>query len=151
MYHVIGGDGKQYGPIPEATVRAWLGEGRVSADSFSFVTGEAQWVPLRSRAELADLFPAVPSGVPPVGPPPGPTRMGPDAPKDWLVAVLLSIFLGYFGIDRFYLGYTGLGIVKLLITICTCGIAGWVWWLVDVILIAAGNLTDAKGRALVRY
>jgi TM2 domain-containing membrane protein YozV len=151
MYHVIGGDGNQYGPIPEATVRAWLGEGRVSAESLSFLTGEAQWVPLRARPEFADLFPVRPTGAPPAGPPPGPAQVTPDAPKDWLVAILLSIFLGYFGIDRFYLGYTGLGIAKLLITIFTCGIAGWVWWLIDVILIAAGNLTDAKGRALVRY
>ena len=34
--------------------------------------------------------------------------------KDWLTAVLLSLFVGWLGIDRFYLGYTGLGIVKLL-------------------------------------
>lgn len=65
--------------------------------------------------------------------------------KDWTVALLLSIFLGPLGIDRFYLGYTGLGIVKLL-TGGGCGI----WWLVDVILIATNGLNDAEGRPLVR-
>ena len=65
--------------------------------------------------------------------------------KDWLVALLLSIFLGSLGIDRFYLGYMGLGILKLL----TCGGLG-VWWLVDLILIAAGKMTDKNGQALVR-
>jgi TM2 domain-containing membrane protein YozV len=65
--------------------------------------------------------------------------------KDWLVALLLSIFLGSLGIDRFYLGYTGLGILKLI----TCGGFG-VWWLVDLILIAAGKMTDKTGQPLVR-
>ena len=42
MYYVIGADGQQYGPIDEATVRGWLGEGRVTATSLSFKTGAAQ-------------------------------------------------------------------------------------------------------------
>lgn len=150
MYYVIGSNGQQYGPVDEATVRGWLGEGRVSAASLSFRTGETQWIPLQARPEFADVLSTPPAAAPPVVPPPGPVQMTPDAPREWLVAILLSIFLGYFGVDRFYLGYTGLGIAKLLITIFTCGIAGWVWWLIDVILIAAGNLTDAKGRPLVK-
>ncbi len=65
--------------------------------------------------------------------------------KDWTVALLLSIFLGEFGIDRFYLGYTGLGLLKLL-TAGGCGI----WWLVDIILIAMNSLPDVNGQPLTR-
>jgi len=51
--------------------------------------------------------------------------------KKWIVALLLSIFLGSLGIDRFYMGYVGTGILKLI----TFGGLG-IWALIDIILIA---------------
>ena len=66
-----------------------------------------------------------------------------DNQKVWLVAILLSIFLGSLGIDRFYLGKTGTGILKLI----TLGGLG-VWWLIDIILIATDSMTDSQGKPL---
>ena len=50
--------------------------------------------------------------------------------KDPIMDLILSIVVGCLGIDRFYIGDTGLGIAKLL----TCGGLG-IWWLIDLFLI----------------
>lgn len=63
--------------------------------------------------------------------------------KDFVTAVILSWLLGTLGIDRFYLGYTGLGVAKLL-TFGGCGI----WALIDFVILVTGNMSDAQGRPL---
>jgi hypothetical protein len=65
--------------------------------------------------------------------------------KEWLTTILLSFFVGWLGIDRFYLGYTGLGILKLI----TFGGFG-IWYIIDLILIVTGNLKDSQGLPLRR-
>lgn len=95
-------------------------------------------------------------------PPPGSWGAAPSPPtapspyvapdpqaKSRLTAGLLGIFLGSLGVHRFYLGYTSVGVLQILVTIATLGI-GAVWGFVEgiVILSGSGLQTDADGRPL---
>lgn len=60
--------------------------------------------------------------------------------KDKTIALILSVLLGGLGVDRFYLGYSGIGVLKLL----TGGCFG-VLWIIDIINIATGKLNPADG------
>ena len=66
-----------------------------------------------------------------------------EAEKSFVTTWLLSLFLGQFGADRFYLGQMGLGFLKLL----TCGGCG-IWALIDLIRVLAGSVKDKYGRPL---
>ncbi|KFG74088.1 TM2 domain-containing protein [Streptomyces mutabilis] len=68
----------------------------------------------------------------------------PYSDKSKIVAGVLQLFLGTFGIGRFYVGNVGMGIAQLL----TCGGLGF-WALVDGIMYLVSNdRTDAQGRIL---
>lgn len=62
------------------------------------------------------------------------------------VALLLSIFLGIFGVDRFYLGYYTLGAMKLI----TGGLYSLGWY-IDIFSIALGVVTPARGNEYTYY
>lgn len=66
-----------------------------------------------------------------------------NSSKSKVTAALLAFFLGCFGIHRFYLGYTLIGVIQLL-TAGGCGI----WALIDFILILTGGLKDSDGNEL---
>ena len=71
----------------------------------------------------------------------------PYSEKSKLVAGLLGILLGGFGVGRFYTGHVGLGVAQLIVTFVTFGL-GSLWGLIDGIMMLAGNAKDSNGLPL---
>jgi TM2 domain-containing membrane protein YozV len=66
-----------------------------------------------------------------------------NSEKNWVIALLLCVFLGGIGAHRFYVGKIGTGILYLF----TAGLLG-IGWLVDLILILVGKFKDKEGKML---
>ncbi len=110
-------------------------------------------------------YPPNPYGTNPYGAPnpyagPNPYAPSPYAPygvdpatglpysdKSKVVAGLLQVFLGGFGVGRFYLGDVGIGVAQILVTFLTFGL-GVLWPLIDGIVLLAGSPRDKSGRPL---
>ncbi|KAG0004165.1 hypothetical protein BGZ80_002002 [Entomortierella chlamydospora] len=67
-----------------------------------------------------------------------------ESDRSYPIAILLSIFFGYVGIDRFYLGY----VISSLLKLATGGGFG-IWYVIDILLIILGDLPDHNGCRLV--
>jgi TM2 domain-containing membrane protein YozV len=63
--------------------------------------------------------------------------------SSWIAALLLCLFLGIFGVHRFYVGKIGTGLLMLF----TIGGLGF-WTLIDFIMIIVGAFKDKRGLPL---
>jgi TM2 domain-containing membrane protein YozV len=71
----------------------------------------------------------------------------PFSDKSKMTAGLLQIFLGTFGVGRFYTGHTGIAIAQIAVSWLTCGV-GAIWPLIDGVMMLTGKVPDAQGRPL---
>lgn len=119
MYKIIGADGQQYGPVTLPQMRQWIAENRLRADSLVQAEGSIEWKPLASFPELAAEFRTSP---PPITPSPAaPPLMSNPRASNKIPAGVCGIILGALGVHKFVLGYTGAGIIMLLLTVLSCG------------------------------
>ena len=133
MYRIIGKDGQQYGPVTADQLRGWITENRVNAQTITQAEGDLQWKPLGSFAEFApDLkFPSTSPTVPPTIA--APTSSVNLRASNKLPAGICGILLGSFGVHKSILGYTGPGLVMLLVTVLTCGLASPVMHIIGLV------------------
>lgn len=150
-HHDNGGWGQepQYGQPSQYPAQPFAAPSGPWQDSFyvSMMGGEQGPMPFGQLQQMAAMGTLKPETIirSASGGHPFPARQVPGlfSDKEWLVALLLAFFVGTLGVDRFYLGHTGLGIAKLL-TLGGCG----VWSLVDLVLIAMRKVNDDQGRPL---
>ncbi len=133
MYKIVGKDGQQYGPVTAEQLRTWIAENRANAQTLAQAEGTQEWKPLGSFPEFAlDLKPPTVSATVPPSITPPPSVQVPRA-SNKIPAGVCGILLGSLGIHKFILGYTGAGLIMLLVTILTCGIAGCVMHVIGLI------------------
>ena len=127
MYKIVGVDGRQYGPVNAEEIRRWIADKRANAQTLVQAEGSLEWKPLGSFSEFASELKALP---PPIAPPPSAVA---SRASNKIPAGICGILLGPLGIHKFILGYTGAGLVMLLVTILTCGIAWPVMYIIGLI------------------
>jgi TM2 domain-containing membrane protein YozV len=126
MYKIIGVDGQLYGPVNAEEIRRWIAGNRVKAQTLAQIEGASEWKPLGSFPEFAPELKGVP---PPMVPPPTiSTRASNKIP-----AGICGILLGSLGIHKFILGYTGAGLVMLLVSVLSCFILSPVMHIIGLI------------------
>ena len=84
MYRIIGGDGKEYGPVSAEQLRQWAAEGRVNAQTQVLAEGATDWKPLAAFPELFS-----PATTPPPVAPAMPTQ---KIPNYLVQAILATLF-----------------------------------------------------------
>lgn len=80
-FSILGGDGKQYGPVTAEQFRAWCREGRADGRTQVLRSGTTEWVAAASLPELdvAETAPVAPPAEAPVAPATfAPVAAGPD-------------------------------------------------------------------------
>ena len=133
MYKIIGGDGKSYGPVSAEQIQAWIADKRVNGATQVQVAGAADWKLLGDLPEFAGWLKPSPPVLASAAEAGGPTRTTSDRASNKIAAGICGILLGGFGVHKFILGYTGAGLVMLLITVLTCGIGGVVFSVIGLI------------------
>lgn len=113
MFKIIGADGKEYGPVSAEALRDWIQQGRVNLQSQARLEGSADWKPLGGFPEFSGG-----AATPPLIAP-----AKDDRASSKIAAGVCGILLGSFGVHKFILGYTGAGLIMLLVTLLTCFLA----------------------------
>ena len=127
MYRIIGVDGQQYGPVTAEQLRRWIAENRVNAQTLAQADGTPDWKPLIAFAEFGADLKSPPRFAAP------PASLADPRASTKIPAGVFAILLGSLGIHKFILGYTGAGLIMLLVSLLSCFILAPIMHLIGVI------------------
>ena len=111
-------------------MRRWMAENRVRADTLVQAEGAAEWKPVSSFPELVAELRSAPPTIGTIAPPPA--LSNPRA-SNKIAAGVCGIILGGFGVHKFILGYTGAGLIMLLASLLSCGVATGVMHIIGLV------------------
>jgi hypothetical protein len=96
MFKIIGGDGREYGPVSAAEILGWISVGRANAETKARREGENDWSPLSSFPEFADSLASKPPQFPlPLPePPPGKPAADPNELSREVLARQVEVSIG---------------------------------------------------------
>ena len=117
--------GQSVGPMPKYELRNY----GLRPESMVWRQGMPSWMPAYAVPDLKDLVAEAGSTPPPFDDYPrdyhwhtGGLEYTGASGKSRLVFGLFAIFLGWIGLQYFYVGKTGAGIICILLTLCSCGL-----------------------------
>lgn len=163
----------QLGPLTLPQIEELVRDGVIERDTYVWRGGMSNWTPAGQMPELATAMqvpsptftpppvPPAPFATPTVAPPATQIPYGamptypmasyrsidhlPISDRNRVVAGLLQLIIP--GAGRLYLGYMAHGILQLLTTFC---FFGWIWSVVDgIIMLSGGVKLDGYGRRLL--
>jgi len=128
MYRIIGADGREYGPVSLEQLLEWRRQGRVQPQTQVRPEAGGDWQPL---ATFPELNPPGSTTLPPYSAGAPPTLA--DRASKKIAAGVCGIVIGYLGVHKFILGYTGPGLIMLLVSLLSCGLAAPVFAIIGLI------------------
>lgn len=113
MYTMIGGDGREYGPVTTEQLRQWIAEGRIAANTQLRAEGQTEWKPISHFPEFAAAFAPTMPGAPPIAPIHSQPYREPPKTSGMAIASLVLGVCGFFcsiftSIPGLILGFIGL-------------------------------------------
>ena len=160
----------QIGPLTPETIVDLIETGVITRETFLWRAGMPDWLPAGTVPEFSQQLTMAPLATPPpspnsaasLAPPVTAPTAGPAYPRTYgsqlpvygqirsdksrLVAGVLQFIPGIGGIGRIYLGYTAIGVLQLVSSLCG---VGYIWSFVDGVLMLCGQVKyDGYGRSL---
>lgn len=158
----------QLGPLTREQINDLIQGGVIARDTYVWASGLPDWQPAEKVPDLKDSFAPMMSSAPPPPPTSRPAPFPDPPPRSYspnpiatynlhqpvfsssksdrsrLVGGILNLLIP--GVGRMYLGYSAIGVLQLVLTLCG---VGYIWSFIDGILILSGSVRmDGYGREL---